>query len=81
MLVLGLTLTWLLFLLCFFMGLAAWLIFMWAVRAGQFKDAEETAEQMLALDSAEYEMPELEQPGDRDDGTVTVGANDDPSHA
>jgi len=78
-LVLGLTLTWFLFLLCLFMGLAAWLIFMWAVRSGQFKDAEKTAERMIELDEEEYEMPE--QPGERDDGAVPVGTNDDESHA
>ena len=43
-------LTWSLFLICFFMGLAAWLIFWWSVRSGQFQEAEVTAAEMLVND-------------------------------
>ncbi len=68
------SLTWFLFLMCLFMGLAAWLIFMWAVRSGQFRDAEETAEQMLEWDNQEYERADSPS---GDDETVTVGAQDD----
>lgn len=79
MLVLGLSLTWFLFLLCLAMGLSAWMIFMWAVRSGQFKDAEKTAEEMLEWDNEEFERPDHELPTRRDEA-VPVGAEDDESN-
>jgi cbb3-type cytochrome oxidase maturation protein len=51
------TLTWALFLLCFLMGLSAWLIFWWTVRSGQLQDAELTAAEMLELDALEDGRP------------------------
>lgn len=44
------SLTWFLFLLCLVMGLAAWTVFYWSVRSGQFRDAEAAAAEMLELD-------------------------------
>jgi cbb3-type cytochrome oxidase maturation protein len=51
------SLTWSLFLICFFMGLAAWLIFWWTVRSGQFQEAEVTAAEMLVNDVLEGQGP------------------------
>jgi len=50
--------TWYLFFLCVSIALAAWMVFIWAVRTGQFKDMEGTAEDMLLLDDREEELPE-----------------------
>ena len=50
--------TWYLFFLCVSIALAAWMVFIWAVRSGQFKDMEGTAEDMLRLDDREEELPE-----------------------
>jgi cbb3-type cytochrome oxidase maturation protein len=47
------SLAWSLFLICFLMGLAAWLIFWWSVRTGQFQEAEVTAAEMLVNDELE----------------------------
>jgi len=47
------SLAWSLFLICFLMGLAAWLIFWWSVRSGQFQEAEVTAAEMLVNDEVE----------------------------
>lgn len=38
---------WMMFALAALMGLSAWLIYLWAVRDGQFKDTEEPARRML----------------------------------
>jgi cbb3-type cytochrome oxidase maturation protein len=53
--VLALTLPWWTWtlLLCLVLGLGAWLVFLWAIRTGQFKDPERTAQQMLELDERE----------------------------
>jgi cbb3-type cytochrome oxidase maturation protein len=48
--VLALSVTWYLFLLCLMMGVAAWFVFWWSVRTGQFKDADAVADQMLESD-------------------------------
>lgn len=57
-------LTWALFLLCFFMGLASWLVFWWSVRTGQFQEAELAAAEMLendGLDGTEPHEPSAEE--------------------
>jgi cbb3-type cytochrome oxidase maturation protein len=54
------SLTWFLFLLCLVMGLAAWTVFYWSVRTGQFRDAEAAAAEMLELDQLDGARP----PGD-----------------
>ena len=62
------SLTWVLFLLCFFMGLAAWLVFWWSVRTGQFQEAEQAAADMLAndaLDGTEPHEPSAEERRER----------------
>ncbi len=38
---------WMMFALAALMGLAAWLVYVWAVRDGQFQDVEEPARRML----------------------------------
>ena len=74
--------TWYLFFLCVSIALAAWMVFIWAVRSGQFKDMEGTAEDMLRLDDREEELPEgtnvLESgdiPADSSQGREQVGAD------
>ncbi len=47
---LSVTLEWLLFAIAGLMGLAAWFIYVWAIRDGQFKDIEEPAERLLSQD-------------------------------
>ena len=47
------SLAWSLFLICFLMGISAWLIFWWTVRTGQFQEAEVTAAEMLVNDDQE----------------------------
>jgi cbb3-type cytochrome oxidase maturation protein len=49
----ALPLGWILFLGVLVIGIGAWLIFLWAVRTGQFRDAEGTAERMLELEDRE----------------------------
>ncbi len=49
--------TWFLFLLCFVMGLAAWLAFWWSVRTGQFQEADDVAAEMLELDRLDGTEP------------------------
>jgi cbb3-type cytochrome oxidase maturation protein len=51
------SLTWFLFLLCLVMGLAAWTVFYWSVRTGQFRDAEAAAAEMLELDRLDGTSP------------------------
>lgn len=51
------SLTWFLFLLCLIMGLAAWLVFWWSVRTGQFQQADEAAAEMLELDRLDGTEP------------------------
>lgn len=48
--VLALSVLWFLFLIAVVLGIAAWMVFLWSVRSGQFTDAEETAARMLELD-------------------------------
>jgi cbb3-type cytochrome oxidase maturation protein len=43
----AIALEWMLFALAGLMGLAAWLVYVWAVRDGQFKDVENAAEKVL----------------------------------
>ena len=45
------TLGWMLFAVSALLGLAAWLVYLWAVRTGQFHDIEEPARRMVAADS------------------------------
>jgi cbb3-type cytochrome oxidase maturation protein len=55
--VLALDLSWFLFLVCLAMGLGAWMLFVWSVRSGQFKDTEETAQRMLEMDARDDVVP------------------------
>lgn len=48
--VLALSVTWFIFLLCLIMGVAAWMIFWWSIRTGQFLNADDVADLMLELD-------------------------------
>jgi len=45
--VLAVGLEWVLFALAALLGFAAWLVYVWAVRDGQFKDIESSAEKVL----------------------------------
>jgi cbb3-type cytochrome oxidase maturation protein len=45
--ILAVALEWILFALASLMGLAAWWIYVWAVRDGQFRDVEEAARNVL----------------------------------
>ena len=54
------------FVVCLLMGLAAWLVFLWGVRSGQFKDPEQTAARMLELESKET-APVSGRPGRAND--------------
>jgi cbb3-type cytochrome oxidase maturation protein len=56
------SLTWSLFLVCFFMGIAAWLVFWWSVRTGQFQEAEVTAAEMLVNADLEGTAPARPSP-------------------
>ena len=49
--------TWYMFALCVAIALAAWFVFIWAVRSGQFKDTEQTARDMLELDAHDKPLP------------------------
>jgi len=49
--VLAIALEWLLFSLSALLGFAAWLVYLWAVRDGQFKDIESSAEKVLEQDA------------------------------
>lgn len=47
-----------LFFMALLMGLAAWCVFLWAIRAGQFKDVEETKYQIVPRpDTHEEQIP------------------------
>jgi cbb3-type cytochrome oxidase maturation protein len=46
----GYTLHQILFASAALMGLAAWFVYLWAVRTGQFEDVEHTAEAVLRQD-------------------------------
>ena len=61
--------TWYLFFLCLFIAMTAWMVFLWAVRSGQFKDTEETAERMIELDDRSEALPEPEA-DDGEPGTL-----------
>jgi cbb3-type cytochrome oxidase maturation protein len=50
---LAISLHWILFSLASLMGIAAWLIYLWAVRDGQFKDVESAAQRMLEVEIGE----------------------------
>ena len=63
MIVLALTLSWFLFLVCLGMGVAAWMLFVWSVRSGQFENTEDTAQRMLEMDGRDDAGP----PGDAAD--------------
>ena len=72
--------TWYMFGLCVAIAFAAWFVFIWAVRTGQFKDTEKTARDMLELDAIEEPLPdpaEMQDEGGADDGSgepsVTLG--------
>jgi cbb3-type cytochrome oxidase maturation protein len=47
----ALALEWMLFALAALMGLGAWLVYLWAVRDGQFKNVEEAAQRLLEQDA------------------------------
>ncbi len=74
--------TWYMFGLCMAIALAAWCLFIWAVRTGQFKNTEQTARDMLELDANEEALPERPprgKQGDADEGSedpsVTLGGH------
>ena len=48
--VLALSVLWFLFLIAVVLGFAAWMVFLWSVRSGQFTHTEETAARMLELE-------------------------------
>ncbi len=50
-LAIAITLEWMLFVGAGLMGLAAWMVYLWALRDGQFKDVEEPAERLLSQDA------------------------------
>jgi cbb3-type cytochrome oxidase maturation protein len=54
-LLLALTIPWwvLVFLVCRVLGLAAWMVFLWGVRTGQFREAERTAAEMMENEARE----------------------------
>jgi len=58
MMLLAISETWYLFLLTLSIALAAWMVFIWAVRSGQFEDVEGTAQEMLELDARSEAMPD-----------------------
>ena len=69
--VIALSETWYLFFLCIAIALAGWMVFIWAVRTGQFKDPEETAERMLDLDARSEAMPDPEATDGGPAGTLS----------
>ena len=66
--------TWYLFFLCMSIALTAWMVFIWAVRTGQFKDTEETAERMLELDERDEALPDPEVRSEHETQTETPGS-------
>ena len=50
--------TWYLFFLTVAIAMTAWMVFIWAVRSGQFKNTEETAERMIELDARTEALPD-----------------------
>jgi cbb3-type cytochrome oxidase maturation protein len=50
MTVIAATLHALLFAISALMGLAAWFVYLWAVRTGQFRDVEKAAESVVSQD-------------------------------
>ena len=48
---LAMTLQWMLFAVAALMGMSAWLVYLWAVRNGQFKDVEAPARNLLSQDA------------------------------
>jgi len=47
-----------LFFIAFLMGIAAWCIFLWAIRTGQFRDVEEIKYQIVPkVDAGETSLP------------------------
>ena len=59
--------TWYMFGLCVCIAFAAWCVFIWAVRNGQFKNTEQTARDMLDLDANDEAMPDPQQQRRRGD--------------
>ena len=47
----ALALEWMLFAIAALMGLTAWLVYVWAVRDGQFRNVEEAAQRLLDQDA------------------------------
>ncbi|MGH9441023.1 MAG: cbb3-type cytochrome oxidase assembly protein CcoS [Thermoanaerobaculia bacterium] len=46
-----------LFLMAFLMGLAAWCVFLWAIRTGQFRDVEKIKYQIVSLPKGDEASP------------------------
>jgi cbb3-type cytochrome oxidase maturation protein len=44
---------WVTFVVAVLMGLAAWFVYLWAVRSGQWKSVEEPAQRLLEQDARE----------------------------
>ena len=45
--------TWINYLVGMLVSLAAWFVFLWAIRDGQFRETEETARRMLENEARE----------------------------
>ena len=60
--VLALSVLWFLFLIAVVLGIAAWLVFLWSVRSGQFADTEETAARMLELERQDLPRRQQDDP-------------------
>ncbi len=52
--------TFYLFFTAFLMSMSAWCMFLWAVRAGQFRDVEETKYQIWPKDSGDVNESALQ---------------------
>lgn len=46
-----------LFFMAFLMGIAAWCVFLWAIRTGQFRDVEDIKYQIFPKEGAEKTSP------------------------
>ena len=57
---LAVSVIWWIFALCLLMGLAAWLVFAWSIRTGQFDDPDAVAEAMLEQDRQVWYTPKAE---------------------
>jgi cbb3-type cytochrome oxidase maturation protein len=46
------------FLFCLALGLAAWVVLLWGIRSGQFRNSDDVADRMLELEHRERAEPE-----------------------